>query len=163
MWKQGGGARVGLLGAVLVWLVSVSGCAVLHHGHDGHGTAQLSLNNGQRWTTDAPLRQGMSKIRDALETELASIRASKASAPEYDRLAKAINDDLAYMIKNCKLDKQTDAMLHLVIADILAGTDAMQGKNKELARRDGAFKIAAALDNYARYFDHPGWRPLPPE
>ena len=163
MWKQCDGGRVGLLSAVLVWLVSMSGCAVLHDGHDGHGAAQLSLNNGQRWSTDAPLRQGMSKIRDALEPQLPSIRASKLTDPEYDRLAEAINGDVAYMVQNCKLDKQTDAMLHLVIADILTGTDAMQGKDKQLRRRDGAFKIAAALDAYGRYFDHPGWRALPPE
>lgn len=163
MWKQCGGTRVGLLGAVLVWLASAGGCAVLHHGHDGHGTAPLSLNNGQRWTTDEPLRQGMSKIRDALEPQLPSIRASKLTDPDYDRLAEVINGDVAYMVQNCKLDKQTDAMLHLVIANILTGTDAMQGKDKQRDRRDGAFKIAAALDEYGHYFDHPGWRTLPPE
>jgi hypothetical protein len=142
--------------------MSVSGCAALHHSHEAGAAAQLSLNNGQRWATDAALRQGMSNIRDALESQLRSLRASTLTDADYDRLAEAINVDVAYMVKNCKLDEQTDAMLHLVIADILTGTDAMQGKEKELGRRDGAFKIVAALDNYARYFDHPGWRALPP-
>jgi hypothetical protein len=49
---------------------------------------------------------------------------------------------------------------HLVIADILAGTDAMQGKDKQLGRREGARKITGALNAYGNYFDHPGWRAL---
>ena len=158
MRKQGRGARTLLLSAALVWLASIGGCATLHHGHDRHGAAQLSLNNGQRWTTDEPSRLGMSKIMDAVEAQLPSIRAATAANREYDRLAVAINADVAYMVQNCKLDKETDAMLHLVIADILAGTDAMQGKDKQLGRREGALKIAGALHDYGRYFDHPGWR-----
>jgi hypothetical protein len=143
---------------MLLCFAALIGCSALHHGHDGHGAGQLSLNNGQRWTTDEPLRLGMSKIRDAMEAQLPSIRAAGAANQDYDRLAAAINADVAYMVQNCKLDKQTDAMLHLVIADILAGTDAMQGKDKQLGRREGALKIVGALNNYGRYFEHPGWR-----
>ena len=29
------------------------------HQHGGHQTADLQLNHGQRWQTDAPLREGM--------------------------------------------------------------------------------------------------------
>lgn len=161
MSNQRGGTRLILISAVLIWFIS--GCSMLQHGHEGHGVAQLSLNNGQRWATDAPLRQGMSKIKDAMESKLPSIRANSATDMEYGRLAEKIDADVAYMVQNCKLDRQTDAMLHLVIAEILAGTDAMQGKDKQLTQRDGALKIVGALDAYAQYFDHPDWRALPPE
>ena len=55
-------------------LLSVSAGAVLAQNHDhdhSHGMeepAQLTLNNGKKWTTDDNLRQGMSRIRDALAT-----------------------------------------------------------------------------------------------
>ncbi len=62
------------------------------------------------------------------------------------------------MVQNCKLDQKTDAMLHLVLADILSGVEAMQGKERQVARSDGARKVAAALENYGQYFDHPGWQ-----
>ena len=36
------------------------------HQHGGHQTADLQLNHGQRWQTDAPLREGMERIRAAV-------------------------------------------------------------------------------------------------
>ena len=50
--------------------------------------------------------------------------------------------------------------LHLVIADILAGVEAMEGKVKGEPRREGAEKIARALQAYGEHFDHAGWKPL---
>jgi hypothetical protein len=64
------------------------------------------------------------------------------------------------MVSNCKLPQNADAMLHLVLADIIAGSDAMQGKLPGTKARDGAVKIVHALDSYGKYFDHPGWSGL---
>lgn len=144
-------------------LLSVGAQPALAQGHDySHETAgpsQLTLNNGQKWATDDNLRQGMSRIRDALAAELPAIQAGKATAEQYRELAQKTNDQIAFMVRNCKLDREADAMLHLLLADIIAGTDAMRGKNGSEARK-GAEKIAHALDNYGAYFDHPGWRGL---
>lgn len=130
------------------------------HSHDaGHGSggaAQLTLNNGKKWATDANLRQGMSRIRDALAAELPAIHAGKATAKQYQALSQKANDQIAFMVKNCKLDENADAMLHLLLADIIAGADAMAGQDSSEARK-GAEKIAHALENYAIYFDHLGW------
>ena len=127
------------------------------HSHDTGGAAQLTLNSGKKWATDANLRQGMSRIRDALAAELPAIHAGKTTAKQYQTLAQKANDQIAFMVKNCKLDE--DAMLHLLLADIIAGADAMVGQDSSEARK-GAEKIAHALENYATYFDHPGWRGL---
>ena len=128
-------------------------------GHDTRGPAQLTLNNGKKWATDANLRQGMSRIRDALAAELPAIHAGKATAKQYQALAQKANDQIAFMVKNCKLDEKADAMLHLLLADIIAGADAMVLQDSSKARK-GAEQIAHALENYATYFDHPGWRSL---
>ena len=127
------------------------------HSH-AHGAepAQLTLNNGKKWTTDANLRQGMSRIRDALAAELPAIHSGKATAEQYRALAQKTNDQIAFMVKNCKLEPKADAMLHLVLADIIAGADAMMARGGSDARK-GAEKIARALDNYGAYFTHPGW------
>jgi hypothetical protein len=50
-------------------------------------------------------------------------------------------------------------MLHLVVADLLAGADVMQGKAKGQAA-EGAHKVVVAANSYGRYFDHPGWKAL---
>ena len=146
-------------------LLSVSAQPVLaqdhDHSHDTSGPAQLTLDNGQKWATDDSLRQGMTRIRDALAAELPAIQAGKTTAEQYRALAQKANDQIAFMVQNCKLDREADAMLHLVLADLIAGADAMRGKNASEARK-GAEKIAHALDNYGTYFDHPGWHGMKP-
>jgi len=126
------------------------------HAHHAAEKAQLTLNNGKQWETDDNLRKGMSSIRDALSAELPAIHSGKATAEQYQALARKTNDQITFMVKNCKLEPKADAMLHLVLADIIAATDAMAGKDSSEARK-GAEKIAAALDNYGTFFAHPGW------
>lgn len=126
------------------------------HSHGDEKPAQLTLNNGKKWDTDANLRLGMSRIRDALAAELPAIHSGKATTEQYRALAQKTNDQIAFMVKNCKLDPKVDAMLHLVLADIIAGADAMMAQDGNEARK-GAEKIARAVDNYGAYFAHPGW------
>jgi len=131
------------------------------HSHDAEEPVQLTLNNGKKWTTDDNLRQSMNRIRDALAAELPAIHSGKATAEQYRKLAQKTNDQIAFIVKNCKLDQKTDAMLHLVLADIIAGADAMMGQDSSEAHK-GAAKIVRALDNYGAYFDHPGWHVMKP-
>lgn len=130
-----------------------------HHAHDHGKPAQLTLDDGKKWPTDGNLRLSMSLIRDALDAELPAIHSGKATTKQYRALAKKMNVQIAFMAKNCKLEPKADAMLHLVLADIMAGTDAMMAQDNSEARK-GAEKIAQALDSYGAHFDHPGWRPL---
>lgn len=132
------------------------------HGASSGAPSVLSLKQGRKWPTDASLRLGMGRIRDAMEEPMPAIYAGKADSAQFEIRARRVNEQIAFMVQNCKLGKETDAMLHLVLAEIIAGAEAMEGKNKELDRRGGAAKVMHALENYGRYFDHPGWRPLKP-
>jgi hypothetical protein len=118
-------------------------------GHE-HGHAadepQLVLNQGKKWPTDAPLRQGMENIRSAL-----------GGGMKYGALATKVSTEVAGIVQNCKLAPEADAQLHLVIADIMAGVEALEGKAKGETRRAGAEKIARALVAYGEHFDHAGW------
>ncbi len=51
-------------------------------------------------------------------------------------------------------------MLHLIIADMLAGADAMSGKNQKTTRQAGAVQVVQSLESYGEYFDHPSWQNL---
>ena len=128
-----------------------------HHSHHDKASAQLTLNNGKKWATDDNLRKGMSRIRDELTAELPAIHSGKAPAEQYHALAKKVNEQVEFMVQNCKLDEDADAMLHLVITEIIAGADAMSDQKNSKARRHGAEKIVHALENYGTYFEHPGW------
>lgn len=118
------------------------------HGH-GADEAKLVLNQGKKWTTDAPLRQGMENIRAAL-----------GSGMKYGALATKVNTEVAGIVQNCKLEPAADEQLHLVIAELMAGAEAMEGKVKGETRRAGAERVAKALNAYGEHFDHAGWKRL---
>lgn len=127
------------------------------HAHEKAAQAQLTLNKGQKWVTDDNLRLGMSRIRDALTAQLPSIRAGKATTKQYRAVAQQTNEQIEFMVQKCKLEPAADAMLHLLLADIIAGAEAMQQKKGNDARK-GAEKIAHTLEKYGAYFEHPGWQ-----
>lgn len=153
-WKK---TATVLSAALLLTAASEAAMAQEHsHSHGHEKQAQLTLDNGKKWVTDDNLKQAMGRIRDALAAELSGIHSGKATAEQYRALAQKTNDQIAFMVKNCKLDQKADAMFHLVLADIIAGADAMAAQDDKAARK-GAEKIAQALETYGAYFDHPGW------
>ena len=131
-----------------------------HHHHD-HQSAEhdsLQLNAGKRWDTDAPLRQGMQSIRDAVAHRLDDIHHDRASVAQYRELSKSIQEQLDYMFNNCKLPEDADAQLHILLANIINANQIIaQGDNP----RDGVISVVQALDLYPQYFNHSGWAPLP--
>lgn len=129
-------------------------------GHDhGHATAK-PLPHGQRWQTDAPLREGMGQIREAFAPQIALVHNNKLTPDQYKELAAKTEAQVGNVVANCKLPPDADAALHGILAQIGEGTEAMAGKSK-MKPRDGALKVVAALDTYQRTFDHPGWKRLP--
>jgi hypothetical protein len=138
-----------------------SSASAAETGHDhGHAAASAKpLPAGKRWSTDAPLRESMEQIRHSLEPKLAAIHNDKLAADEYKALAEHADKQVANIVANCKLPPDADAALHGIIAQIGEGTEAMAGKSK-VSPRDGAARVAKALDEYGRTFDHPRWKRL---
>jgi hypothetical protein len=131
------------------------------HSHDhAAAPARLALDAGRKWGTDEPLRKAMTKVRNAMDQSVHPIHEGKFSAARYGALAKTINGEVSYMVSNCKLEPKADAQLHLIVAELLEGAEAMEGKSKTMKRQDGALKVLGALDNYGGYFDDPTWKPI---
>jgi hypothetical protein len=107
------------------------------HGHAAE-EAKLVLNQGKKWQTDAPLRQGMENIR-----------AVVAKGAKDEALAKAVETEVAGIVQNCKLEPEADEQLHIVIAELMAGAEAKD-----------AGRVAKALNAYGEHFDHAGWKRL---
>jgi len=131
------------------------------HGHaeEAHGPAKLQLNKGKKWETDAPLRQGMANLRAGVSDKLEAIHKGKLSADEAKALGEKIDAEVATIVAQCKLEPQADAMLHLVIADLLNSAEILQGKHKGKPVA-AARKAVGALNSYGRYFDDPQWKAL---
>jgi hypothetical protein len=128
------------------------------HDHSDHGAAALSLNEGKRWATDEPLRIGMQRIRDVVAQTLATSEPSALPPAQAKILADTVQENVTYLIQNCQLEPKADATLHILINELMAGAAATTANP---ASGDGALKLAEALREYPKYFDHPGWNPLP--
>lgn len=126
------------------------------HSHEEAGPQRLTLKNDHKWATDGSLRQAMSSIQGEMRASHDAIHDGRMTQQQYRDLSGKVNAQISFMVQNCKLDKDADEMLHLVLADIIAGADAMAGQDTGKARQ-GAEKIFHALENYGSYFDHPGW------
>lgn len=161
-----------MLGTVKVWkliaavavAMGLSGAALAAtsaaaHDHGGH-KVKLALDNGKKWATDEPLRKGMAAIRGNLEGALHAIHEGKLDVAGYNALADKLGGQLGGMVAECKLEPKADVQLHIVIAQMMDGVDAMQGKQKKVKRQTGAVKVLTALEQYGNYFDDPNWKAI---
>lgn len=120
-----------------------------HHHMEG---AELQLNDGQKWETDAPLRLAIGKVGHELNARLNDIHHNKLDAAGYAVLALHVNEQVAYMVQNCELEPAADEQLHIVIGRMLLSAQGMQQHNELKEKRQAAVQLVGALDNYATYF-----------
>lgn len=149
--------------AVVLGLAALSGQAALaaedhhHHGENGAARQELRLNAGKKWATDAALRQSMDSINQAMAVALPLIHKDHFSDSDYATLATTIRQRVSDAIAHCKLNAKADAMLHLIIADLMTGAETMEGTTAAV-RHDGAVRVMQALESYGKYFQHPNWK-----
>lgn len=138
---------------VAAGIMGFAGMAGAQTGHEHHhAPAAMTLNQGAKWDTDAPLRQGMSAIRASVEKD--------GHAGKYAALADVIEAQVAYMVEHCKLGPAADAVLHGVLAQLVEGVEVLKGQKAGVAPAEGVAHVVAALDSYGELFDHPGWTPM---
>lgn len=131
------------------------------HAHDEAAPAQLRLDHGRKWATDAPLRQGMATIRAGVAEALPRAHAGTMGADQYAALAANMEAEVGRIVANCKLPPDADAVLHVVIGGVLEGTTAMAGKTPGVQPQQGLLRVAAAINDYGRTFEHPGFTAVP--
>lgn len=130
------------------------------HGHDEHAAAGLTLDQGKKWQTDAPLRKGMQSIHAAVMSAAPAFHHNTFTQQDADNLARHINEQVTYMVNNCKLEPKADATLHVLIGDLLTGADAL---TKTPSSNQGLPRMVKVLQVYPDYFDHQGWVMVPVE
>ena len=125
------------------------GHAVTHPGYAAPPTAHVPET---RWVADANLREGMGRIRAAVDElrhrEMGHMDKARALA-----LADSIGGDVGWIVAHCELAPDADAALHPVIGALAANASALKSDPRDPA------PIAAmrdAIDVYDRLFDDPG-------
>ena len=154
-----------LMTASVLSLAAVCAPAAAQHSHrerhahanananaNANASPQLVLDKGAKWTTDEALRTGMLRIRAAVERNAEPNHTiDPARAPE---LSAEVQAGVAYMVEHCKLAPAADAVLHLLIADMLKGADLMAHPQRAA---EGLALVHGALERYPVYFRHAGW------
>ena len=141
--------------ALMLLVAPLGGSAQHQHEHEEAASAGLVLEHGAKWATDAPLRKGMERIRELIAVPQATVTAGIVLSPADARqLADGVRHHVDELIQNCKLEPDADAALHVLIADMLKGA-AELADGPQLAM--GLARIQNAINQYPKYFSHPGW------
>ena len=127
------------------------------HDHAQQGAAELTLDHGQPWGTDAPLREGMERVRTAVATAEQAAAQGGMTASQAQSLAVAVEDGIAFMVRNCQLESQADANLHVLLGRLSAAAAAVK---TDPGAANGLAQMLEVLDLYPRHFNHPGWQPV---
>ena len=130
-------------------------------GHDHADGAQLRLDHGRKWASDAPLREGMARIRALVAPQLDRAHRGTMTTAEYAALAGQVEGEVGKIVAQCKLPPEADAVLHVLLSGLMEGTGAMAGRTAGHKPQDGLVRVVAAVNDYGRHFEHPGWKPIP--
>lgn len=142
----------GTLAGVTVQAAEPAQAQAHSHGEAAH---TLKLNDGKKWETDAPLRDGMAKIGAAVDSKLPALGKAQEAA-QFDALAGEIDTQLASIVQNCKLEPAADEVLHVILAEMMEGNEALRAGSGE-SRMHGVERVVDTLKAYAEHFDHPGF------
>jgi len=135
-------------------LLAETNMADHQHSHEDLAASDLRLDHGEKWHTDAALRQGMQTINDAVMNAVPAYHNETLTKTDAGILAKKINAQVSYLIENCKLEPGADATLHVFIGDLLTAAARL---SDEPLSGEGLPVMVKTLRQYPIYFDHPGW------
>lgn len=118
-----------------------------HTAADALGVDFPVPDNHQPWAPDAPLIEGMSRVR----TAVAGLEAHPDEATVAAR-ASDIDAAIEYMFANCSLPSEPDIALHAILARLMAGSQALHENPVDVAP---VADMHGALENYETLFDDP--------
>jgi len=117
----------------------------------GHALGDVPVpDNHHPWTPDAPLMEGMSRVRAAVS----GLEAAPDEAAVARHVAE-VDEAIADMFANCRLEPEPDAALHVVLARLIAASRELQADPSATAP---VAAMRAALANYEALFDDPAGR-----
>ena len=123
------------------------------HAHGHAHAAPATVLPATRFATDAPLREGMQRVRLALDA-LADAADAGMPPQQVRGQALAIEEAVQYMFAHCRLAPEPDARLHAILVPLLAAARQLREDPADLA---APAAMRAAVAPYAQTFDDPQW------
>lgn len=124
--------------------------------HAGHSIATTALPTppATPWPSDAPLREGMRRMHQAV-VALGHAERGHLDATQTIAAAQQVQDAANFMFTNCKLTPEPDAALHGVLATLMSGAAALKAKPADTSPV-ASMREAVAL--YPRMFEDATWK-----
>lgn len=147
--------RYARLAMAALALVLVSGPAIAQEPHDGHAhdhgaeVVPATVPAGG-WATDAPLRKGMREIASIV----GALEQDDLGPGGAEALAGRIRAQVAVIVAECALPADADAALHPILGELAQAAGTLTA---EPGTRASLPQLRAALADYARLFDDPGF------
>ncbi len=124
-----------------------------HAAHAAPATA-LPTPPATPWASDAPLREGMRQMHQAVNA-LGHAERGHLDATQTSAAAQQVQDAANFMFTNCKLTPEPDAALHGLLAALLSGATAIQANPADTSPV-ASMREAVAL--YPRMFEDATWQ-----
>ena len=128
--------------------------AVAQSAHEAHAPAATTPVSGQRWPTDAPLREGMRGIRVAVQA-LEHYEHGHMGIAQAGSTVALIDTAVDGIFANCRLEPDADVALHGLLARFLAGAEAVRTSPQVPVQEIADMR--SALARYPQLFDDPAW------
>ncbi|MEO7066540.1 MAG: DnrO protein [Rhodanobacter sp.] len=123
-----------------------------HHDHEATSAVAIPVPT-QRWTPDAPLREGMRRAQTAV-VNLHRYESGQMTAAAAHDQAGAVVDAVSYMFAHCQLAAEPDAALHGILLPLLKSAQALQADPKDV---HAITEMRETVAQYPRYFNDPTW------
>lgn len=124
-----------------------------HTAHPASDAATPAPIPAQRWATDAPLREGMGRVRSALDELRHYEMGHMPPGVAIERVA-AVEEAATYMFAHCKLAPDADAALHGMLVPLLAAAQRLKKSPQDIS---AVAAMRGAVADYPHYFDDPQW------
>ena len=124
--------------------------------HDSHHPAPAGdafTAPATRWASDAPLREGMRRVRVATEG-LSHGAYGHLDAGQVQALAAELEAAVQDMIARCRLDPEPDAALHPLLARVLQASAVLAAGEFDAA---ALAELEAVLLRYPLLFEDADW------
>jgi len=144
---------------LLVLLVAPIAVQSQDHEHDHearHSSGELDLQrpDGGKWASDASLREGMNKLKEAFEPAHGAYRNDRFDSEQAADLADDVEEAVNFMFANCQLPADADAELHKLLAAALGAAQSLRDSDD---LHEGLHRLHRVLQAYPDYFQHPDW------
>lgn len=155
-WGVAMASMVAMASGFALSMVAGTAQAAMTHDHGKHDQAAvIEPRPGVRWSTDEALREGMTRIHQAVQRSLPDAPGESIGDQAAAELQRDIEAATSYLIANCKLPEAADAALHGLLIDLLRGAEALSEADQ---REQGLQRLVDALERYPQLFAAPLWR-----